>query len=185
MKQKFKRGNLVHIAKELGSMMSHFENDKDVIIVGSYADQYGGNNTKSYTVMFEDGNTSSWYEESQLTLINEGGEHLFEEAKKRREKISKQNTDFDFIVTKIDEGNVSSETILFLFEKFGFKTSFHRNGEFYVLFSDWNDLQPVFKHIKNAKSLEDAKICLTDKGNEIYNVELLYNEFKKALGKNM
>ena len=76
MKQKFKRGNLVHIAKNLGSMMSHFENDKDVIIVGSYADQYGGSNTESYTVMFEDGNTSSWYEESQLTLINEGGVNL-------------------------------------------------------------------------------------------------------------
>ena len=183
MKQKFKRGNLVHIAKNLGSMMSHFENDKDVIVVGSYADQYGGSNTKSYTVMFEDGNTSSWYEESQLTLISEGGEHLFEEAKKRKEKISKQNTDFDFIVTEIDKGSVSSETILFLFGKFGFETSFHRNGEFYVLYSDWSELQPIFKYIKNAENLEDAKSCLTKEGNEKYNVELIYDEFKKALEK--
>ena len=58
-KQKYKRGNLVHIAKDLGDHMSHFTSDKDVIIVGSYADQYGGSDTDSYTVMFvDDGNTT-------------------------------------------------------------------------------------------------------------------------------
>jgi hypothetical protein len=47
--------------------MKYFENDKDVIVVGSYADQYGGDNTKSYTVIFPDtGRESSWYEEHQL-----------------------------------------------------------------------------------------------------------------------
>ncbi len=85
--QKFKRGNLVHIAKDLGSRMSHFYNDVDAIIVGSYADLYGGSNTESYMVMFvETGGRGCWYEEHQLTLINEGGKHLFQEAYKNIEQ---------------------------------------------------------------------------------------------------
>jgi len=177
--QKFKRGNLVHIAKDLGSMMSHFESDKDAIIVGSYADQYGGSKTDSYTVMFPDtGGESSWYMEPQLTLIDEGGEHLFEEAKKNRERISKQNTDINYIVSKLDEGSLSSESILFLFDMLGHDTSFNRNGEFYVLFSDWQRLHPVFVHIKNAKTLEETESIFTEEGRRKFNIEKVYNAFK-------
>ena len=85
MKQLFKRGNLVHIAKDLGMGNRHFEGDEDVIVVGSYAEQYGdtygnaGVNYKKYEVMFKNGDTSAWYKESQLTLISGGGEHLFDE----------------------------------------------------------------------------------------------------------
>jgi len=180
--QKFKRGNLVHIAKDLGSMMSHFENDKDVIIVGSYADQYGGSDTKSYTVMFPDtGGESSWYEEHQLTLVDEGGEHLFEEAKKNMERISKQNTDINYIVSKLDAGSLSSESILLLFDMLGHNTSFHRNGEFFVLFSDWQQLHPVFVHIKNAETLEEAQSIFTQKGLSKYKVQKVYDTFKGAL----
>jgi len=179
--QKFKRGNLVHIAKDLGSMMSHFENDKDVIIVGSYAEQYGGNNTKSYTVMFPDtGEECSWYEEHQLTLIDEGGEHLFEEAKKNRERISEQNTDINYIVSKLDEGSLSSESILLLFDMLGHNTSFHRNGEFFALFLDWQQLHPVFVHIKNAETLKEAKSIFTEEGQNKYNIEKVYDAFKGA-----
>lgn len=180
--QKFKRGNLVHIAKDLGSMMSHFDNDKDAIIVGSYADQYGGSNTESYTVMFvETGGECSWYEEHQLTLIDEGGEHLFEEAKKNRKRISEQNTDINYILSKLDEGSLSSESILLLFDMLGHNTSFHRNGEFYVIFSDWQQLQPVFVHIKNAETLEDAKSIFTEQGKNKYNIEKVYDAFKGAV----
>jgi hypothetical protein len=180
--QKFKRGNLVHIAKNLGSMMSHFENDKDAIIVGSYADRYGGSNTNSYTVMFTDtGGQSSWYEEHQLTLINEGGEHLFEEANKNKERISKQNTDITYIASKIDEGSLSSESILLLFEMLGHNTSFHSNGEFFVLFSEWQQLHPIFVHIKNAETLEEAQSIFTEKGRSNYNIQKVYDAFKGAV----
>jgi hypothetical protein len=40
MEQKFKRGNKVMDGK------------KEAIIVGSYADQYGGSNRKDYNIMF-------------------------------------------------------------------------------------------------------------------------------------
>jgi hypothetical protein len=47
MTQKFKRGDKVHIAKDLWPSMPHFDNDRDAIIIGSYRDQYGGDNIKS------------------------------------------------------------------------------------------------------------------------------------------
>ncbi|KUJ56438.1 hypothetical protein [Chryseobacterium aquaticum] len=79
--QKFKRGNLVKIADDLGEGMSHFEKGKEAIILFSYKDLYGGNNDKSYEVVFPDtGTTSAWYKEHQLTLIEEGGEHLIYSA---------------------------------------------------------------------------------------------------------
>jgi hypothetical protein len=180
--QKFKRGNLVHIAKNLDSTMSHFENDKDVIIVGSYAEQYGGSNTKSYTVMFPDtGGISCWYKEHQLTLVDEGGEHLFEQAKKNKEAISKQNTDINLIASKLDEGGLSSESILFLFNMLGHNTSFYKNGEFFVLFSDWQQLHPVFVHIKNAETLEDAQSIFTEQGRTKYNIKKVYDAFRGSM----
>jgi len=176
--QKFKRGNLVHVDKELGSMMTHFENDKDAIIVGSYADQFGGNNTKSYTLIFlDDGCEVSWYEEHQLTLIDEGGEHLFEEAKATREKIRKQDTDINYILEHLDLGRLSSESILMLFDVIGFKTLFHKSGEFFVLFDEWCFMHPLFLHIKYSKTLEEAKSCLTKKGIETLNIEKEYKLF--------
>ena len=82
--QKFKRGDVVHIASDLGKSMSHFEKDKDVIILYSYAEQYGGGNTKSYSVLFPDnGNEVSWYEEHQLTFLRYGGEELIAKIKKK------------------------------------------------------------------------------------------------------
>lgn len=179
--QKFKRGNLVRIAKNLGSMMSHFDNDKDAIIVGSYADQFGGDNTKSYTLMFVDtGGKCSWYQEHQLTLIDEGGEHLFEQAEKNRKCISEQDTNLSYILSNLD-GGLSSESILLLFDMLGYNTSFHSNGEYFVLFSDWYKLYPVFAHIKNSKTLEEAKSGFTKEGQEKFNVEKVYTAFKEAM----
>lgn len=179
--QKFKRGNLVHIAKDLGSMMNHFENDKDAIIVGSYADQFGGDETTKYTVMFLDtGDRCSWYQEWQLTLIDEGGEHLFEEAIKNRERISKQNTDINYIAKHLEEGNLSGESILLLFEMLDYNTSFYDNGEFFILFSEWEQLHPIFVHIKNAESLEDAQSIFTKEERNRYNVQKVYSAFKEV-----
>ena len=72
--QKFQRGDVVHIAKDLGSWMRHFTSDVDAVILGSYYDQFGGDptgspNGVSYTVLFFDGNECSWYSEYQLTFI--------------------------------------------------------------------------------------------------------------------
>lgn len=168
--QKFKRGNLIEV---LG---------RKAIIECSYAEKYGGSDVDRYSIIWQDtGGSLSWKSMNELRLIDEGGEHLFEEAKKNRERISEQNTNINYIVSKLDEGNLSSESILFLFDMLGYNTSFHRNGEFYVLFSDWVQLYFVFVHIKNASTLEDAMSIFTEKGQNKYNIEKVYDAFKKAL----
>ena len=179
--QKFKRGNLVHIAKDLGECMSHFENDFDAIILGSYSDLYGGNDTNSYSIMVkETGNSISWYYESQMTLIDEGGEHLIVEAKKKRDEVSAKNKDLKYILSILEKGNLSSESILILFDLLGFKSSFLRNGEFYCLYSDWSILYPVFYHIFISDSLDQAKSIFKPESADKFNVEATYNAFKSA-----
>ena len=99
MKQKFKRGDVVHIAADLRQSMSHFEKDIDVVILGSYADQFGGNNTEDYTVLFLDSGTEvSWYSEEQLTFLRHGGEKLIDEIKKAESQRQKVESNLNWIV---------------------------------------------------------------------------------------
>lgn len=42
MTHKFHKGDLVHVAADLGMSMDHFAKDIDAIVIGSYRDQYGG-----------------------------------------------------------------------------------------------------------------------------------------------
>jgi hypothetical protein len=98
--QKFKRGDVVHIAKNLGSMMNHFPNDQDAIIMGSYRDQYGGDDVDSWTVMFCDsGGESSWYETWQLTFLRHGGEVEIEKVKMLRARREASQRDVNWIVS--------------------------------------------------------------------------------------
>jgi len=169
--QKFKRGNLVEVLGE----------GRKAIIEYSYAEEYGGSDVDSYSIIWQDtGSSLAWKRTDELKLIDEGGEYLFDEAKKNRERISEQNTDISYIVSKLDEGRLSSESILFLFDMFGHKTSFHRNGEFFILFSDWEQLHPVFLHIKNAETLEDAESIFTEEGRNKYNIKKVYDAFNGA-----
>ena len=97
--QKFKRGDVVHIAADLGQSKSHFKKDKDVVIIGSYADQFGGGNIDDYSVMFLDtGNECSWYDEHQLTFLYYGGEELITKITKEREQREKVESDLGWIV---------------------------------------------------------------------------------------
>ena len=73
-RQKFKRGSRVKVAKNLGSMMSHYDSDFEGIVVYTYAQEYGGSNVNSYCllVLNEKGrpiNEISWYQENQLTQL--------------------------------------------------------------------------------------------------------------------
>ena len=188
--QKFKRGNLVEVlvghqiwgSKEGVQDISPEDVGRKAIIEYSYAEKYGGSDVDSYSIIWQDtGSSLAWKRTNELKLIDEGGEYLFDEAKKNRERISEQNTDINYIVSKLDEGSLSSESILLLFDMLGHNTSFHRNGEFFVLFSDWQQLHPVFVHIKNAETLEDAKSIFTEQGKNKYSIEKVYDAFKGAV----
>jgi hypothetical protein len=188
--QKFKRGSLVEVlvghqiwSSEDGVQdMSPKDVGRKAIIEYSYAEKYGGNDVDSYSIIWQDtGSSLAWKRANELKLIDEGGEHLFEEAKKNRERISEQNTDINYIVSKLDDGSLSSESILLLFDMIGHNTSFHRNGEFFVLFSDWKQLHPVFLHIKNADTLEEAQSIFTEEGRSRYNIQKVYDAFNGAV----
>lgn len=79
MAQKFHKGDLVHVVKDLGEYMSHFPSDMDAVVVGSYRDQYPQNCARDYvggyTLQLASGNTVAWYDEHQLILISRAGEH--------------------------------------------------------------------------------------------------------------
>jgi len=70
--QKFNKGDKVRVADDLGPTMKHFQSGMDAIVIGSYKDKYGGDDTESYTIHIEGRGTCSWYYEHQLTLIEKG-----------------------------------------------------------------------------------------------------------------
>ena len=151
MKQKFHRGNVVHIAKNLGSSMSHFESDRDVVIIGSYCDQYHhhsvppvdgrcvGSNGHSYTVLFFTGGECSWYSEHQLTLISNGGEHEIDEIKMIDVVRKAQETDMAWIVSKWPDirENVPGHTAAYLMDRVGIKEPWGSQGEGLAYFYNW------------------------------------------------
>lgn len=129
--QKFHNGDLVHIAKDLGPDMSHFTSDVDAIVIGSYSDQYGGRSCGSYTLYLKDGGQVSWYEESQLTLIESGKEDLLEKWKEERAAKKKVEADLDWIFShgkEVLEG-ASGATVGALAEQMGVTDLWGSRGE--------------------------------------------------------
>ncbi len=136
-KQKFHRGNLVHIKKiPKNSSMGHFQSDCNAIIIGSYYEQYGGgpNPEHEYTIMIN-GYKTSWYYESQLTLLDKGGEHLIKKAEKKVENKEKNYKDPKWIYTNLDEAlksDYSNLAIQTLGELTGFTNWYGSHGEYYI-----------------------------------------------------
>lgn len=95
--QKFNKGDLVRIASDLGRSMSHFTSDCDAIVIGSYADQYGGRDTKSYTLHLKVCGESAWYYESQLTLIEANRPDILKEWEDAADTERRQKSDLDWI----------------------------------------------------------------------------------------
>lgn len=94
---RFKKGDHVRVAKELGPHMSHFKADCDAIVVGSYAEQFGGENHDSYTIFIKGDGEHSWYYGHQLTLIESSRSDLLQEWEDERNAEIKQKSDIDWI----------------------------------------------------------------------------------------
>jgi hypothetical protein len=73
MKQKFAMHRFVHVLKVLPETMSHFDNDFDGIVAGTYSQLYGGNDIYSYSLYkIKEGkivDKISWYNEEQLLKV--------------------------------------------------------------------------------------------------------------------
>ena len=179
--KKFKRGNLIEILvghRIWSSKKGNIDISPEDVGRKAIIDEISSNN--DYSIVFlDDGNHMAWKHASEMKFLSKGGEYLFKKAKANREKQSKLNKNINYILSKLDGRNLNSESILYLFDLIGYRSSFLRNGEFYSLYSDWALLHPVFLHIKNAKSLKEAKKILTFEGNAIFDVEKVYNKFHK------
>ena len=70
--QKFAVGDKIHVADEMPSWMSHFRAGEDATVLYTYGQAHGGNDSDAYFIMFEDGSTSGWYDEVQLTAVDDG-----------------------------------------------------------------------------------------------------------------
>lgn len=97
--QKFNKGDWVHVAKDLGAGMSHFRADCDAIVIGSYADQFGGDEDDkgSYTLFIKGQGRVSWYKEWQLVLIEANRIDKLEEWDAEEKAEIKQKSDLDWI----------------------------------------------------------------------------------------
>lgn len=166
---KFKRGNIVEILKGHVIWTSDGgkkEIDKEqigkkAVIDGSYADLYGGSNTKDYSIILLDtGSSLAWKNEEELEYIEEGGEYLFKECEDKRKELEQKYCSKEYILEALESGNISSSSILYLFNLLGFDSSFKSNGQYFCLFHDWSRLEPVFIYIKKADTIEEAKKAL-------------------------
>lgn len=109
--QKFQKGDLVQITKDLGPSMCHFPNDALAIVLyssrkGSVAPE-GGN---IYALFVEDHGYSAWYEEDQLTLVQSGRDDLLDLWE--QEKNSLASYHIALVLAKADAKHVKSDKSL-------------------------------------------------------------------------
>lgn len=95
--ERFHRGDWVRVAKDLGPSMRHFTADCDAIVIGSYADQYGGKDHDSYTLHLEGRGQSSWYYGSQLTMIERNRPDKLQEWEDAAKAVATQKGSLDWI----------------------------------------------------------------------------------------
>lgn len=132
MTQRFTRGDHVRIAKDLGPGCDHFESDCDAIIVGSYADQYGGSTTDTYTVFLREHGEVSWYDDEYLTLIEAGRVDLLDAWRHERDEARRLHSDLDWVFAhgaEVLEKRGPGASIQALANGFGLTNLWGRNGE--------------------------------------------------------
>ena len=95
--KKFNKGDLVHVAKDLGPSMRHFTADIDAIVIGSYNDLYGGGCTRDYSLHLKGHGKVSWYHENQLELLERNRGDLLATWEAEQEAERKQKADLDWI----------------------------------------------------------------------------------------
>lgn len=136
--QKYYKGDYVRIAKDLGSSMSHFKNDCNAIIIGSYKDLYKGNNIKSYTVYIQNYGTSAWYDENQLELIEKNRLDLLEQWKTsaKQEELIHSNLDWIFKNGQDVLIKTPATSIATLAACFGLTNLWGNKGEGYVYYQN-------------------------------------------------
>lgn len=96
--QKYYRGDLVQIAKDLDPMRGHFTADARAIILYSYSDKYYGRGSSSgYALHIENKGFSAWYDEIHLALIEAGRFDLLEKWQNEKKDKEKKESNLEWI----------------------------------------------------------------------------------------
>jgi len=97
--QKFHKGDWVRVADDLGPSMSHFPSSIDAVVIGSYADQYGGGDSgrDHYSLHLKGRGHSSWYYDNHLTLIERNRPDVLAEWEAAEEVERKRVSDLTWI----------------------------------------------------------------------------------------
>jgi hypothetical protein len=101
---KFTKGDHVRIG-ELPPHKSHFQGNCEAIVLGSYADNYGGNDKYDiqYSVYIKGRGCCAWYNHSELTLIEAGKTDLLNEWILEIDTENEIKSDLDWIFSHGNE----------------------------------------------------------------------------------
>ena len=180
--QKFHRGNLVKVSEDAtGYLSRHLDESRTVIIEYSDAERGCGSGTQ-YSVIFPTGGSVAWESERLFTLVEEGGEHLIKQAEEYRKKVEEHHRDINYILPKLEEGNLSATSILYLFELLGHDCrNFFKEGSYFWLMDDWITLKPLFMLIKkfdDVNAIERvAKLAFSENHVSKWNIERVWRAF--------
>ncbi len=136
--QRFNRGDWVKVADDLGPGMRHFTAGCEAIVIGSYADQYGGNDHGSYTLHLKGEGQCSWYYGTQLTLLEVGREDKLAEWEAEKEAEATLKGDLDWVFANGDDvlKEPHGATVAALAGCFGLTDLWGPRGEGYVYYEN-------------------------------------------------
>jgi len=127
--QTFNTGDWVMVAKG-ASLFA--EEEREAIVIGSYADQYGGASRNTYTLHVKgDSGASSWYDEPYLTLIERDMTDMLRQWKAEAEILRQQTGNLDWIFAngQMVAGNPTGHSVQALADCFGLTNLWGSHGE--------------------------------------------------------
>lgn len=101
--QKFQKYDHVQISEDLGKEMSNFTSGVEAIVIGSYADKFGGGDIESYILYLKGRGEVSWYYEHQLTLIEQHKPDILKLWEREKQKKDERLADLGWIFDNGEE----------------------------------------------------------------------------------
>ena len=163
--QKFKRCDVVHIKPDLPSYMSHFEKDKDAVILHSYAEKYGGADTNNYAVLLIDSGTDvAWYNSENLIFVRYENEEFVSEIKIRNSEWKKKHSDLNWIVEnwRIFTDKLPTESGEELMRLIGITEPWGLHGEYVDFMSNWQYTQSVLGDVLDTGNIKVVRDFIKD-----------------------
>lgn len=161
--RQFFPGDHVKVADDLGPTMSHFTSGVEAIVIGSYADQYGGKDHSEFTLQLKGHGQSSWYHDHQLTLIERNRMDLLEVWKQELEDRKKQEMDLDWIFSPehaVPDWQLPGNSAQALANELGFGSMWGSRGEGFTWMTNYemmDKLATIFVRTGKRAEWEEFK----------------------------